>query len=164
MIENIETIIRNNSFFTPAISQVNINDGSSIVLDESRLMLKSPQINKAAIMADAYAKSLPFIKCNAIGLNFEFRINDYEFNNWVRIENLKKFPEKKIGEIGISIKIEENLMPNIQISILNEKSADVRFNFHYPIEMKTFSDIDFNLIDQSKFLHSKALELISQLF
>lgn len=142
MIQSVEELEKNNVIITPAFSQVVFKDGTNIQLDNSRLNISSNNIEKATTLAVKYCNSLPFIKCNAIGLNFEFNLSEFDFDKWFYHKQAANYKNTLVKGIDLTFRVSNKINATVKVVKESNTSAAISFNFH-----SEFSDIPLSEID-----------------
>lgn len=157
IIENFDDVDKTSLFITPLGSQIRLKDGTVFMLDNNKLNIVSQVITSKDtpfMMAKNYCMALPYIKCRAIGINFE-----YEANGDIVLEKLissLEFDGIKTKSIDFTFPSHSEHVCNVK---LNEKK--IIFNHHKNYSNVTFEQVDKNFIDLRNSCETRNQEFIT---
>lgn len=146
MISDIKEIVPQNKFITPGYTQLTFTSGVNFTLDPNRLVILGPSGDEPFVKAQKYTESLGFIKCKAIGINFEYKISDFDFKNW-----FSKIPSKngyRSKDVNLIKEVKENQTIVVTVSYLNDNEANIKFNHHFVLGEKMFQEVKFNFVSK----------------
>lgn len=125
IIDDVEQIKKENSILTPAFSQINLKDGSSITVDPGRMAITAPYGKTAFTQGQNYCKSLPYIKGKAVGINFVVNVTDISAKEWFEAHNIDDMMCTELKYSFSNCKL--------TIVLVNDTSAQLGYNFHYEL-------------------------------
>lgn len=129
MIESEEDIERNNTFVTPAISQIVFKDGSTIQLEVTKLTISAPAESRVSQLATKYCSNLPYIRATGIGINFTYEVDD-DFDKWINSFKKFNFKDASISGMDFVFSVNADVKANVKIFNVSNSKASVQFNFH----------------------------------
>lgn len=161
IIKNDNEIIKENLILTPAFGQVKFKDNDLLIIDPNRLMIQGNLYTVSPFLkGQSYCDALKFIKCVAIGINFDFEIenldiikqfNVYSINNYF-FESIKY--KKIINERDC----------NIEIINLKFEKINIKFNFDYKFPKDiSLSQIGINLKNEAIANYNKINNIINDI-
>lgn len=155
IIVNFDDVDRSSMFITPLASQVRLKDGTSLMLDNSKLNIISNIESKDApfLMAKNYCSALPYIKCRAVGINFEY-VSNLEINLGKLIASLE-FDQVKTKSIDFTFPSRMGYKCNVKVD-----SKKIAFNHHRDYSSVPLSQIDSDFLNHRNSCESLNLEFI----
>lgn len=157
IIVNLEELNREQLIITSQYSQVVLNDETNIVVDSNRFAVTAKNSQRPYIIGQKYCNSLKYINAQAIGINFDIEVSDFNFEDW--FNSLLKFPNSKCSEVKYKI---ENC--NITFKYSSTQTALINFNFHYDIEQsELLGDIKIDFTKEWELNNSKVNTILQTL-
>lgn len=157
IVQKEEEIKRETLIVTPAMSNVQLSDGTSINIRPDKLMISGSDGEICSERAQKYCSNLPFIQGIAVGINIDVAISNFDVTKWFSQFSHQKIPCNQIRHYDGN--------SNILSTKVNESSANVQFNFHYDLKgKKPLGQIDIDLVKEWKKNYKKAQSLIRTYF
>ena len=135
----------NNKIITPALTQIQFLSGVNFNLDSERLVITGTYGKEPFEVGQKYCNALGFIKSNAIGINFDLDVTDYDFKTWFDRVSVS-------AHIANQIKFTKNYnnRPICNITVVRETatSAKLQINYHYQFEGEPLKDLDLDFVEE----------------
>ncbi len=131
IIDNVEQINKSSVIITPALSSLNLKDGTQIQINPGKLIMTSQSGDQVFDRGQKYCSSLSFIKGIAVGINFDVNISQINAEKW-----FKKFNLTKSSALCLEVKHQYKSC-NITSSKISNDLIRAQFNFHYQLPKNT---------------------------
>lgn len=160
IIDDINKINREHFLVTPAFSRVILSNGTLLEIEPERFKIEGNFGIDIPTKGMFYFKSLPYIRCKAVGINFHTLVSDFDFKKF-----FSKFSfDDNISVNSIKYKYQvNNLIVNIESLFLTDDSCRFNFNFHYSFNDKTFEEITLDFIKEWEQNKDMVIPLINKL-
>lgn len=163
IVNDPEKEIDKDSFIiTPALAQVNIKSGTSIIVESDKLVIHSLNDQDPFIFATQYCKHLQYIQATGLGINFDIIVSDFDFDKWFAKKQQSKVQGLMIKAVEFAYSIAEGIC-NIKATKINEGSAHFRFNFHQDFSNVPLGEMKINFLEKSKEYRTTSIALVDQI-
>lgn len=150
ILKDFTEVDESSLIITPAVSQIIFRNQTSLQLVPERLTLTSPgDSDHAAIIADHYCKTLPYIKGTGIGINFVYDIQHFDFSSW--FNNLRKVKYEKAVLYSVDIKFPfGKFVCMVKVIMVGPSQGNITFNFHLDLPSTILGEIKLVMVDEKR--------------
>lgn len=159
IISSVEEINPNNRIITPAFTQIQFISGTKMILEAEKLIISGAPGKDPYEKASAYCNALGYIKGEALGINFDYLVQDKLINDWFNNRKIKNYSVK---EIKLEL-IEKTYKINISVLKETDISCKVTFNFHYDIKDKMLKYLELDFVKEWLQNRDKSEVIVNQI-
>lgn len=155
-------INKDSIIITPAVSQVNIKSGTSIIVESNRLLIQSQNSQDPYIIAERYCKNLQYIQATGVGINFDIEADDFDFDKWFANKLHSNAKGLVIKAVEYAYSVVEG-MCNIKVTKLSENKAHFRFNYHQDLQSVPLGELKIDFLKKSEEYLRSSFDLVDQI-
>lgn len=143
-------IDRNKLIITPALFKANIKGKTNIIVEPNSLSVSSIEFDKPFDIANKYCNNLRFIKANAIGINFDVEIDEYDSDLFFKPLNTISFMQGAVNSFSYQFLADENTVCNVTLFRKDKLTSIIKFNFHQNIPNIILGELGIDFLANAK--------------
>lgn len=163
IVSDVEEIDRAKLIITPALCQVIFRNNIQFIVEPNTLNISGPDPKIAFEIGNKYCSNLGYIKSIAVGLNFEFEVENFDFENWFLPFNISDYKKCEVKAVDFTFSANSTTVANVTVIKKSISNALIRFNYHTDTKNTILSELNIDFVSSAEEFIKQSYDFINSI-